>query len=177
MDTPTTKSTSKKKPALSWSPLIEQVLFEGLLNQIRLGKRADTGIKREAWIYVLPLIQNYITQLVDGVLYQVTQAQASNKFSEFKTIFIEWQALRKNSGFGWDEKTQLITAPDAVWDIYIAVSIYYISLLRRYTYLIRIIRKRSVFVYKRYLIPIFLPSFSQISLYLASSFFLLLNSI
>jgi hypothetical protein len=93
---------------------MEQALLEGLLDQIRLGKRADTGIKREAWICVLPLIQNHITQLVDGVLYQVTQAQASNKFSEFKAIFVEWQALRKNSGFGWDEETQLITAPDAV---------------------------------------------------------------
>ena len=60
MDTPTTKSTSKKKPVLSWSPLMEQALLEGLLDQIRLGKRADTGIKRKTWIYVLSLIQNYI---------------------------------------------------------------------------------------------------------------------
>jgi hypothetical protein len=38
-------------------------------------------------------------------------------------MYVEWLALRKNSGFGWDEERQLVTAPNAVWDTYLKVSI------------------------------------------------------
>lgn len=35
----------------------------------------------------------------------------------------EWNTLSNQSGFGFDEETDLFTAPDNVWTRYLAVSL------------------------------------------------------
>jgi hypothetical protein len=42
---------------LSWSYQMEEVLFDALLEQNRLGKRADAGFKSEAWTAALAAVQ------------------------------------------------------------------------------------------------------------------------
>ena len=71
---------------------------------------------------VLPSIQALVTQKDDkGNLRQVTQTQASNKTSEFKTLYIEWRLLCEATRFGWDEDASIPTAPDDVWSRYLKV--------------------------------------------------------
>jgi hypothetical protein len=37
------------------------------------------------------------------------------------------QTLRDLSGFGWDDTTNMVDAPDDVWDQYLAVNIFFVS--------------------------------------------------
>ena len=40
---------------------------------------------------------------------------------QLKTAYKVFQAVKENSGFGWDIEKQIPTAPDEVWETYIAV--------------------------------------------------------
>jgi hypothetical protein len=46
--------------------------------------------------------------------------QIKSKYKDLKGQYETWNALDKNSGFGWDEETQLHSATDDVWERYIA---------------------------------------------------------
>ena len=59
-----TSGTSRSAP-LSWSSEMEEALLDGLCEQVRQGKRADSGFKKEAWMAVLPSIQALVTQKDD----------------------------------------------------------------------------------------------------------------
>lgn len=39
------------------------------------------------------------------------------------------KTLREQSGFGWDEGRQIVTAPDDVWDKYITVNLFFVVLV------------------------------------------------
>ena len=52
----------------------------------------------------------------------VESRKLKNKYGDYKKKWQAWKALIDNSGFGFDEEVQLITAPDDVWDKYIEVS-------------------------------------------------------
>ena len=102
---------------------METTPLEGLCKQVQLGKRADSAFEKKAWQAALPLMQAHISQMDDqGNLHIVLQAQASNKTSEFKALFVEWRALKEASGVGWDEETGLPVASDDWWSHYLKVS-------------------------------------------------------
>ena len=116
-------SKGQKLSPLAWTTTMETALLEGLCEQVRLGKRADSAFKKEAWQAVLPYIQAHVSQTDDqGNLRVVSQAQASNKTSDFKALFVEWRALKEASGVGWDEETGLPVASDDWWSHYLKVS-------------------------------------------------------
>jgi hypothetical protein len=45
------------------------------------------------------------------------------KEQAFKALYKDWKYLCDQSGFGWDEETQMITAPDQAWSDICAVSL------------------------------------------------------
>jgi hypothetical protein len=92
-------------------------LLHTLLDQTRAGKRADSGWKKEAWVTVLAAVQEVYLGPV-----RIEEKQVKSRLEWFKGTWKEWLALEGNSGFGWDEPTQLFTAEDSVWKIYLKVS-------------------------------------------------------
>jgi len=40
-----------------------------------------------------------------------------------KKRYAIFKQLKENSGFGWDEQRQMVTAPDSVWDRYLEVGV------------------------------------------------------
>jgi Myb/SANT-like DNA-binding domain len=94
-----------------------QVLFTELLEQAQDGKRADSGFKKEAWDSVLREVQ-----LVYTGSYPIPLQKIKQKEQAYKALYKDWRFLRDQSGFGWDEETQMITAPNEVWDEIIKVS-------------------------------------------------------
>ena len=98
---------------------MQEALLVALLDQCRAGKRADSGFKKEAWSAVLVEVQAITTS-------QVNEKQLKSRVDWFKSMWKEWSALEDNSGFGWDEPTQLFTAEDSVWREYLKVSNSYI---------------------------------------------------
>jgi Myb/SANT-like DNA-binding domain len=61
------------------------VLFEILLEQDRLGKRADAGFKSEAWIVVLAAIQAEYN--LSSSKKKLTVTQLKNKESNYRSLF------------------------------------------------------------------------------------------
>jgi hypothetical protein len=97
---------------------MHRALLEGLLEQCRAGKRADSGFKKEAWVTILPAVQAaYIGPI------QIHVLQLKSRIDWCKAVWKEWCSLEDNSGFGWDEPTQLFTAEESVWKAYLVVSI------------------------------------------------------
>jgi hypothetical protein len=100
---------------LRWTPEMQEALLVTLLDQCRAGKRADSGFKKEAWVAVLVAVQAITTA-------SINEKQVKSRIDWFKSMWKEWCALEDNSGFGWDEPTQLFTAEDSVWKEYLKVS-------------------------------------------------------
>jgi hypothetical protein len=97
---------------------MQEALLVTLLDQCRAGKRADSGFKKEAWVAVLVAVQAI-------TISPINEKQAKSRIDWFKSMWKEWCALEDNSGFGWDEPTQLFTAEDSVWKEYLKVSSQY----------------------------------------------------
>jgi hypothetical protein len=104
---------------LTWTFEMQETLVLGLQEQGRLGKRADNSFKSEAFAVVLPQVQ----AISPSNNPPVTKERAKAKLSDLRKQFQVWWTLRNQSGFGWNEETGIIEAPDSVWEAYIEVSI------------------------------------------------------
>jgi hypothetical protein len=126
--TPAPKGRKTKRPAINWTATMIQVMLEALVEQVRKGKRAESGFKKEVWTAVLPQIQAEVVQTVeDGSYYEIRSDQAANKLSDLKSLYSEFKRLLEQSGFGWDEEQGVVTAPDEVWDAYLKVCQYFVQ--------------------------------------------------
>ncbi len=96
------------QPQIRWTLKIEETLFGTLLEQVNIGKRADSGFKKEAWTACCIAIKNATGQLV-------TIEKCKNKVEAMKTSWRDLNWLKDQSGFGWDEATGLVQADDQVW--------------------------------------------------------------
>lgn len=118
--TPSQPSTEDQVDRIEWTPQMMQVLFTELLEQANDGKRADNGFKKEAWESVLREVQRvYIGP------YPISLRKIKAKEQTYKAYYKDWKYLCDQSGFGWDEETRMITAPDQAWSDICAVSYYF----------------------------------------------------
>jgi hypothetical protein len=125
-DTPTPASAAKI--TLRWSDPMYYTLLSTMLDQCRLGKRADSGFKKEAWIAVITAVQlEYKGAIV------IEEKHVKSKLDWAKLMWKEWSAIDDNSGFGWDEPTQLHTAPDDVWREFLKVRVFRPELVQKLT--------------------------------------------
>ncbi len=109
--TPTPPLTSDDlQPQLSlwWTFEMEETLFLTLLEQVDIGKRADSRFKKEAWIACCNAIEKATGQLV-------TIEKCKGKVDTMKALWRELNWLKDQSGFGWDEDTRLVKAGDQAW--------------------------------------------------------------
>jgi hypothetical protein len=117
-NTPDTATQGKsKRYILNWTPEMHRALLETLVEQCRAGKRADSGFKKEAWSAALTAVQVAYSGPI-----RIQESQLKTRIDWCKGCWKEWCSLEENSGFGWDEPTQLFTAEDSVWKAYLAVS-------------------------------------------------------
>ena len=115
-DIPPSSTQHEKTTQLAWSKDMHRVLLETLIAQCRLGKRADSGFKKEAWTAVL----HAVSEVYNGTL-TITEKQVKSKVEWYKKMWKEWLVLEGNSGFGWDEPSQLFTAAEDVWRKFLKV--------------------------------------------------------
>jgi hypothetical protein len=94
---------------------MEEALFNELIHQDELGKRADSGFKKEAWTAVLAEVYKRTTQ-------KFTVERCKNKVDIMRTYWRGFNYLKNQSGFGFNEKTGLIEASDEVWKELLKVS-------------------------------------------------------
>jgi hypothetical protein len=107
-------AAASKKQRFQWLAAYE-LTFQSLVDSIHDGLRADSSLKQEAWNRASKALRD-----VHGIT--VLKPQLMNKYDNAKKKFRVWRTLREQSGFGYDQDTKCITAPDHVWDAYIKVS-------------------------------------------------------
>ena len=100
-----------------WTNAMAEALVDGMVAQVKDGKRADTGFKQEAYIAVLDQIN-----AVNKGEVPIDLERAKNKLSEYKGLYILWKLLLSYSGWSLNPETCVIEAPDEAWDAVIAVS-------------------------------------------------------
>eukprot|EP00474_Spongospora_subterranea_P003921 CRZ04379.1 hypothetical protein [Spongospora subterranea] len=91
-----------------WDEAKDTFLIELLQTQSDIGKRADSGWKKEAWVAV---------SLQFAALYPgFEKSQLKHRVDSLKKDFKLFKTIKENSGFGWDPEIETPTAPDEVWD-------------------------------------------------------------
>jgi hypothetical protein len=110
---PGLRQTDNTSLRAKWSVGEEKLLIDTLIAEVRRGKRADSSFK----VTSFALVQQRI-----NAIYQTTYElqRVRNKYSALKKDYDIFSALKSNSGFGWDEGNQLVTA-DEVWERYLKV--------------------------------------------------------
>lgn len=101
-------TTLSKLPKVQWNTQMIGVMIEELLHQVELGKRADSGFKKEAWAAVCAMVQTVTTQ-------PLIKLQCKTKMETLRDLWKGLNWLLDQSGFGYDEEARLVTAPDNVW--------------------------------------------------------------
>lgn len=102
---------------IRWTLEMESVLFATLLEQVDIGKRADSGFKKEAWVAVCSAIESTTGQ-------SVTFEKCKGKVDSMKALWRELKWLRDQSGFGWNEDSGLVEAGTQAWIDIIKVTSY-----------------------------------------------------
>jgi hypothetical protein len=100
-------TTLSKLPKVQWNTQMVEVMIEELLHQVELGKRADSGFKKEAWVAVCAMVQTVTTQ-------PLIELQCKTKMETLKDLWKGLNWLLDQSGFGYNEEAKLVTAPDNV---------------------------------------------------------------
>jgi hypothetical protein len=91
-----------------WTFVMEETLFLTLLEQVDIGKRADSGFKKDAWTACCNAIKK-----ATGLL--ITIEKCKGKVDTMKALWRELNWLKDQSGFGWDNDTGLVQAGDQAW--------------------------------------------------------------
>jgi len=105
---PSLQFDAEPQPFSRWTIDMEGVLFNTLCEQATAGKRADSGFKKEAWIACCDAILVATNQIV-------TIDQCKGKSDTQKGYWRDFNWLKDQSGFGYDENTGLITAGEQAW--------------------------------------------------------------
>ena len=107
---------SSKQPSASWNDAQVESLIDLCVTQRSEGHFNDgSGFKPAALNKLTADFNNK-----NNTMY--ISSQLSSKLSELKTKFKCFHSLCNNSGFGWDHENEIPTAPDDVWERYLAVN-------------------------------------------------------
>jgi hypothetical protein len=96
---------------------IEECLVNCLVQAVDEEKHAKNGFKNEAWKAVYTALSEKFST------FTFTMSAIKSNDEELKKRFWEFQRLRENSRFGWNEEKQVLTAHDYVWEDYLIVKI------------------------------------------------------
>ncbi|CUS11188.1 unnamed protein product [Tuber aestivum] len=108
----TTLMLKGRKSKAVWDDNKDKTLLDELLKQCHLGRRAGNSFKPRAW--------NEVTMLFNKVFSpELNVEQVKTRVRRLKQSYEAFETLRANSGFGWNEADQVVTAPEEVWAEYI----------------------------------------------------------
>ncbi|KAF8510270.1 Myb/SANT-like DNA-binding domain-containing protein [Gautieria morchelliformis] len=112
------KSKAKTDNA-QWCAAEEAELVLTLTDQKAMGNTSENGFKSAVWQLVVDQLKIMDAMHRKGPLK--TASQVKSRFHRLKKQYKIVKALRLQSGFGWDEGRQMVTAPEEVWEVYIKV--------------------------------------------------------
>ncbi|XP_004497637.1 uncharacterized protein [Cicer arietinum] len=102
--TPPTISQSK----IDWSPMMDRVFVELMLDQVRKGNKIDRTFTRQAWGDMAELFNDRF-----GCHYG--KVVLKNRFNVLRRHYGSINVLLGKEGFSWDKKQHKVVADDQVW--------------------------------------------------------------
>lgn len=107
-----TPTSSPSLTSASWSEPRSRTLIELLQTQVHLGKRSESGFRREAWAEVT-------SEFIKKYHGQWTREQLKNHFQILKSQYNTVRELRSHPDFQWDDSTHTVIGSAAAWDEYL----------------------------------------------------------
>ncbi len=99
-----------KEEKLIWTEEMIKQLVDTLYEVFEKGGAADNSFKKATF----ELVAQNVIKVYKGAL-KVTQQHCKNKWGDIKGKWAHWKFLGEQSGFGWNEETELYEAYDYVW--------------------------------------------------------------
>ncbi|MCJ1349569.1 hypothetical protein MMC31_007810, partial [Peltigera leucophlebia] len=93
---------------LQWDDKMELALLTAMVEAVRTGLRAESGFKKDAWKTAVTSVTNVLQ-----IPREITIDQCKSKMTWFKSKYKEWCILYTQSGWNFDDETQLFVAEDA----------------------------------------------------------------
>jgi len=97
--------------SVKWTDVIRKALIDAMMNEVIKGSFVDNGFKTTSWKIIQAEFYNKT-----GLNFTAQQLQSQQ--SLLKKKYNTFCKLKANSGFGWDERSQLSTALPSVWTAY-----------------------------------------------------------
>lgn len=103
---------SNERSRTDWTPAMDQVFIELMLDQVERGNRTDNTFNKQAWTDMLASFNaRFGPQHGKRVL--------RHRYKKLWKYYSDITFFLKQNGFSWDETQQMIAADDDVWDAYI----------------------------------------------------------
>jgi hypothetical protein len=93
---------------------MELALVEAAVTEVRIGRQAENGFKRESYVRM----QMEVNLQNKGKMLEVLQVKS--KLALLKKKFETFAEICRCSGFGWDGVRGMPRADEKTWDTYIA---------------------------------------------------------
>ncbi|KAF4042184.1 Myb/SANT-like DNA-binding domain [Phytophthora infestans] len=103
---------SEDQERASWDSAKDAFLVDAMTQQAQAGKRADSGLKKEAWTEALAAFNTRFQM-------KMSRQQIKSRLTALKGIYTSSKAMLDASGFGWDDKRYVVLVHDSVWDDYV----------------------------------------------------------
>jgi hypothetical protein len=107
------ESKIDKEPPVQWDDIKRECLLRAL---IKYNKDCDGGVKSSAWKKVVKAMNDEFPTV------QWKKSHVQSQRQNLKKRYLIFKKLKDNdgtSGWGWDERDKMATAPPAVWDSYL----------------------------------------------------------
>ncbi|XP_026393466.1 L10-interacting MYB domain-containing protein-like isoform X4 [Papaver somniferum] len=106
------QSSNPQTGRTTWTPPMDR-LFIGLMeDQVQKGQLLDGQFNKYAWTH-------FVDNFKQSFGSSFTKDVLKNRMKTLKKNYVAVSTLRGQSGFGWDQSREIVTADDAVWDDYI----------------------------------------------------------
>lgn len=119
---------------------MEQALLTAMVEAVRTGLRAESGFKKDAWKTAVTSVTNVLQ-----TPREITIDQCKSKMTWFKSKYKEWCILYTQSGWNFDNETQLFIAEDSAWQAHFKVFILSIITRNILTYICRYILTHGLY--------------------------------
>ncbi|KZP07058.1 hypothetical protein FIBSPDRAFT_717654, partial [Athelia psychrophila] len=112
------KSQKKKVPSKAvWKSADDAVLIKALVKEREARHQSDSGFKPLSWVACAAALKGIETKS-GGVAKSKSSCQ--EHYKKIKKEYSIVKAIREQLGFGWDDTLKIATAPEDVWETYIA---------------------------------------------------------
>ncbi|KAK1397457.1 Myb/SANT-like domain-containing protein [Heracleum sosnowskyi] len=108
-----------KREQLIWTPIMDSLFIQSMLNQQYEGHRIDGTFTSQAYV-------NMVAEMRQKLNIELNKAHLKNRLKTLKEHFAQCYDLFRGvglSGFSWNSETKLFEATDDVWDQLLVVKL------------------------------------------------------